>query len=39
MGEIKLVKNLKLFNCISLLIGIVVGTGIFISPKVFFSMN
>ncbi|RNA43418.1 Y+L amino acid transporter 2 [Brachionus plicatilis] len=34
MGEIKLEKNLKLFNCISILIGIVVGTGIFITPKI-----
>ncbi|CAF0717306.1 unnamed protein product [Brachionus calyciflorus] len=33
MGEIKLEKNLKLLNCISILIGIIVGTGIFISPK------
>jgi len=33
-GKVELQKSLGLFNCISLLIGLVIGTGIFISPKV-----
>lgn len=32
--DIKLEKNLKLINCISIIVGIIVGSGIFISPKV-----
>lgn len=35
-GKIELQKNLNLSNCISIIVGIIVGSGIFISPKVFF---
>lgn len=35
MGEkVELKRNLGLGNCVSLLIGLIIGTGIFISPKV-----
>ena len=33
-GKIELKRNLKVTNCISLLIAIIIGSGIFISPKV-----
>lgn len=32
-GKIELKRNLKVTNCISLLIAIIIGSGIFISPK------
>lgn len=32
-GKVELKKNLGLTNCVSLLIGLIIGTGIFISPK------
>lgn len=32
-GKIELKKNLGLVDCVSLLIGLIIGTGIFISPK------
>lgn len=32
-GKVELKRNLGLSNCVSLLIGLIIGTGIFISPK------
>lgn len=32
--KVELVRNLRFMNCVSLLIAIIIGTGIFISPKV-----
>ena len=32
--QITLVKKYKFSNCVSLLIGVIIGSGVFISPKV-----
>ena len=37
--KVELVRNLRFMNCVSLLIAIIIGTGIFISPKVWLASS